>query len=227
MWRLCDQWCGPSSCLVVGSFQAAVLLPVNVCWQTGAMFGAFWSSAAPSKKGLVPDWRISIGRLNSHCSSSRPSPSTICSLHRVSTSIYSLIHFINLFSSIKPTCHAHLFTPQHLAENPFPWAHSRQNHPLVILKAILDYLSSLPTRFSNLERALSLKWALLMISKITQLPIQPDLHPKPLHVVTRPRMPHERPHRHPESADITSSNGCKALNHILRPISLFNQYRRN
>ena len=38
--------------ITIGSFQAAVLLPVNVCWQTGAMFGRFWSSAAPSKKGL-------------------------------------------------------------------------------------------------------------------------------------------------------------------------------
>ena len=33
---------------MLGSFQAAVLLLVNVCWQTGAMFGVFWSSAAPS-----------------------------------------------------------------------------------------------------------------------------------------------------------------------------------
>jgi len=42
--------------LLPGGFvQAAILLLVNVCWQTGAMFGGFWSSASPSKKGLVPD----------------------------------------------------------------------------------------------------------------------------------------------------------------------------
>jgi hypothetical protein len=33
--------------VLLGSFQAAVLLPVNVCWQTGAMFGGIWSSASP------------------------------------------------------------------------------------------------------------------------------------------------------------------------------------
>jgi len=50
----------------VGSFQAAVLLPVNVCWQTGAMFGGFWSSASPSRvtgpeQGLAPkvmEWNV-------------------------------------------------------------------------------------------------------------------------------------------------------------------------
>ena len=47
---------GPTACL--GSFQAAVLLPVNVCWQTGAMFGGFWSSASPvtgPEQGLAPN----------------------------------------------------------------------------------------------------------------------------------------------------------------------------
>ena len=44
-------WC----CHEVGSFQAAVLLPVNVCWQTGAMFGGFWCSVTGPEQGLAPN----------------------------------------------------------------------------------------------------------------------------------------------------------------------------
>jgi hypothetical protein len=46
---------------MVGSFQAAVLLPVNVCWQTGAMFGGIlelrftFGPVTGPEQGLAPN----------------------------------------------------------------------------------------------------------------------------------------------------------------------------
>ena len=42
-------------CSHLGSFQAAVLLPVNVCCANRRNVWQIWSSASPSKKGLGTD----------------------------------------------------------------------------------------------------------------------------------------------------------------------------
>ena len=82
-----------------GSFQAAVLLPVNVCcanrrnvWHIQVLELRFTFEAS--------HWRISIGRLSGQHSSSPPRSATKLSLLWISILIYLSIYLSNLFSSL-------------------------------------------------------------------------------------------------------------------------------